>query len=66
MRRKTAIRLDRANASAHLTLGLGRLYGSRDWDGAEGYMRRAIELNPSDIYLHTEYARFLPGTPPPV
>ena len=53
-----AIRLDRSSASAHVSLGMARLFGSRDWDGAARDMRRAMELDPSDVYLRTQYARY--------
>ncbi|HXH06123.1 MAG TPA: tetratricopeptide repeat protein, partial [Vicinamibacterales bacterium] len=43
----------------HSALADLRFYYDWDWEEAEASYRRALELNPSDVYARTQYARFL-------
>jgi eukaryotic-like serine/threonine-protein kinase len=54
-----AVRLNDKLAEAHSRLADVIFQYQWDWAGAERAYRRAIELNPSDSYTNTQYARFL-------
>ncbi|HWP99764.1 MAG TPA: tetratricopeptide repeat protein, partial [Vicinamibacterales bacterium] len=43
----------------HSTLADLQFYYDWDWSAADASYRRALELNPSDVYARTQYARFL-------
>lgn len=53
-----ALEIDSDFAEPHATLGLIRIH-ERDWRGAEGEFRRAIELNPGYPTAHHWYADVL-------
>ncbi|HEV2763768.1 MAG TPA: protein kinase [Pyrinomonadaceae bacterium] len=47
-----AIAIDDSLAEAHASLGFVKFYGERDFAGAEGEFRRALELNPNYATVH--------------
>jgi TolB-like protein/DNA-binding winged helix-turn-helix (wHTH) protein/Tfp pilus assembly protein PilF len=53
-----ALQLDAALAEAHSALGWVKHY-NWDWDAAEQYFKRAIELNPNYANAHNFYAGYL-------
>ncbi len=53
-----ALAIDRNQASAHLTLGIVKLFQDWDWPGAEKELRIALKLNPYDVRVHTNFAFF--------
>lgn len=55
---QTALRLDEALPEAHLALALIKQH-EWDWAGAEREFKRALELNPSLVDAHTQYASYL-------
>jgi TolB-like protein/Flp pilus assembly protein TadD len=55
----TAVELDNAHAGAHAALGTMKLFWLWDWVGAETALRRALELNPSDIQASVAFADYL-------
>ncbi|MES3035597.1 MAG: protein kinase [Gemmatimonadota bacterium] len=57
-----ALALDSTLASAHRALGWILMWHDRDWNGAERHLRRAIALDPSDVWTHHSYAAFLSAT----
>jgi len=54
-----AIELDDSHSEAHDVLGTIRFYFEWDWRGAEGEMKRAIELNPNNVHARLNWAEFL-------
>jgi serine/threonine-protein kinase len=56
---KRAIEIDDSLSDGHTTLGMTMFWGDWDWSGAEKQLRRAIELNPSDVNAHLFYAHLL-------
>lgn len=56
---QTAIRLDETLAGAHSGLALVNVHYDWDWTGAEREYKRALELNPSDAYVHHAYSHLL-------
>lgn len=56
---RQALRLDPSNASAHVSLGVARLAGAWDWEGARGHFQRALALDPGLVAAHTAWAAFL-------
>jgi serine/threonine-protein kinase len=54
-----AVELDSGLVEAHATLGMIRMAFHWDWPGAEGLMKRAIELNPNYPFAHSNYATYL-------
>jgi len=55
----TAVRLDASSPDAHSQLANVAFQYRWDWSKADEAYRRAIELNPSDSFARSEYARFL-------
>ncbi|MFC1502303.1 protein kinase [bacterium] len=53
-----AIKLDNSLVEAHLSLGLVKLYYDWDWTGAEEEFKRARELNPNHVEVHTNFALY--------
>jgi TolB-like protein/DNA-binding winged helix-turn-helix (wHTH) protein/Flp pilus assembly protein TadD len=53
---QTAIAIDDTNSEAHASLGLLKMERDSDWDGAERELRRAIQLNPSNLEAHNWFA----------
>jgi serine/threonine-protein kinase len=60
-----AIALDDHLAMAHAVLGFVRMHGDWDWAGAEGELRRAVELEPARATPHLWYAILLEVTSRP-
>jgi TolB-like protein/tetratricopeptide (TPR) repeat protein/tRNA A-37 threonylcarbamoyl transferase component Bud32 len=56
---KQALQLDDQLADSHLLNGTISLYLDWDWPAAERYLRRAIELNPSDSQAHLWFSDLL-------
>jgi eukaryotic-like serine/threonine-protein kinase len=54
-----AISLNPHHAIAHHALGWVLAVHDWDWENAERYLRRSLELNPNDAVGHTRYAHFL-------
>lgn len=57
-----AVSLDERQAGAHAVLGFVRLHADWDWTGAEGDLRRALELDPGAATPHLWYAIVLEAT----
>jgi TolB-like protein/predicted Ser/Thr protein kinase len=57
-----ALSIDPDLPSANAVLGLVAQICDWDWDAAERYMERAIELNPGDATAHQWYAKLLAST----
>jgi tetratricopeptide (TPR) repeat protein len=57
-----AIALDEHLATAHAVLGFVRMHADWDWAGAEGELRRAVELDPTRSTSHLWYAILLEVT----
>lgn len=53
-----AVAIDPMLAEAHATLGFIRMFHHWDWAGAEGYFRRALELDPGCVTARQWYALF--------
>lgn len=63
--RETALRalvLDERQAQAHAVLGFVRLHADWDWTGAEGDLRRALELDPRAATVRLWHAIVLEAT----
>jgi tetratricopeptide (TPR) repeat protein len=56
---KKALEIDDALPEAHFSLAAHKFYYKWDWIGAETEFKRAIELNPSLVEAHQEYAWYL-------
>jgi TolB-like protein/Tfp pilus assembly protein PilF len=56
---KRAIKLAPDAASAYATLGAIRMDYEWAWSDAEDLFRRAVSLNPSNLWVRVRYARFL-------
>jgi Tfp pilus assembly protein PilF len=54
-----AIELDETLAEAHVSLGFVYMSLDWDWQAAEKQYKRAIELNPSSAWAHTQYGAYL-------
>ena len=54
-----ALQLDESLAEAHLALGMAKIFGDWDKDGAEKSFKRALELNPSLAQGYNQYSWFL-------
>jgi serine/threonine-protein kinase len=54
-----AIQLDEQLAETHLSLAAIYQHYDWDWTGAERECRRALELDPGNLNVHTEYAYLL-------
>jgi TolB-like protein/DNA-binding winged helix-turn-helix (wHTH) protein/Tfp pilus assembly protein PilF len=54
-----AVELDDSLAETHVSRGAIRLFCDWDWQGAEGELKRAIQLNPSYSPAHRIYADLL-------
>jgi tetratricopeptide (TPR) repeat protein len=54
-----ALELDEGLSEAYLALGWMKIILEKDWNCAEGFFRRAIELNPSDPLAYHWYAYFM-------
>jgi serine/threonine-protein kinase len=54
-----ALAIDADLAEAHVAIADVRFYYDWDWDAADAAYRRAIDLNPSGVYVRSQYARFL-------
>lgn len=54
-----AIELDEQLAEPHLSLASIKQHYDWDWTGAERECRRALELDPGNLNVHTEYAYLL-------
>jgi tetratricopeptide (TPR) repeat protein len=57
-----ALALDDRLATAHAVLGFVRMHADWDWAGAEGELRRAVELEPTRATSHIWYAILLEVT----
>ena len=57
-----ALVLDDRLATAHAVLGFVRIHADWDWAGAEGELRRALELDPGKPTPHQWYAILLEAT----
>jgi serine/threonine-protein kinase len=57
-----ALALDDRLATAHAVLGFVRMHADWDWAGAEGELRRALELEPARATPHVWYAILLEVT----
>jgi serine/threonine-protein kinase len=57
-----ALSLDERQAQAHAVLGFVRLHADWDWTGAEGDLRRALEIEPQAATPHLWYAIVLEAT----
>jgi len=55
----TAVEINSDLADAHALLGYLKLWWKWDWAGAESELRRALELNPSDIRASVNLANYL-------
>jgi TolB-like protein/Flp pilus assembly protein TadD len=53
-----ALKLDWNLARAHTAMAASHLFGAWDWTKAEKSSRRAIELNPSDVWAHIVRAAY--------
>ena len=56
---RRALELDAAQADAEVALGLARLYGAWDWNGAHEAFARAVKLQPGSSVTHHWYAVLL-------
>jgi len=56
---RKAVELDASSSQAHATLAWSLIYYHHDWETAERSLLRAVELNPSNIYARTLYAKYL-------
>jgi tetratricopeptide (TPR) repeat protein len=56
---KKALEIDDALPEAHMSLAADKFYYKWDWMGAEREFKRAIELSPSLVEAHQEYAWYL-------
>ncbi len=54
-----AIAIDETNSEAHASLGLLKIENDNDWDGADRELRRAIQLNPSNLEAHNWFTYLL-------
>ena len=54
-----ALELDNTLADAHVSLGLVEMFYDWDFAGASGEFRRAIELNPSHSFAHSNHSASL-------
>jgi TolB-like protein/cytochrome c-type biogenesis protein CcmH/NrfG len=54
-----ALEIDDSLAEAHAALGIVRLFYEWDWSGAEGALRRALELNPNYAWGHAFWSEWL-------
>jgi tetratricopeptide (TPR) repeat protein len=57
-----ALALDDHQAIAHAVVGFVRMHADWDWAGAEGELRRALELEPGKTTPHLWYAILLEAT----
>jgi len=57
-----ALALDNRQATAHAVVGFVRMHADWDWAGAEGELRRALELEPGKPTPHLWYAILLEAT----
>ena len=55
---RRAVELDDQLSETHTALGTALLY-SYDWAGAEQEYRRALELNPNNVWAHLQYCQLL-------
>jgi serine/threonine protein kinase/Tfp pilus assembly protein PilF len=56
---KKALEIDDTNSEAHYALAQKKFYLDWDWVGGVREIKRAIELNPSFVSAHFEYAWYL-------
>ena len=54
-----AIEINESLGEAYASLGFINLRYEWDWEGAEKYLKRALELNPNHALSHRKYASFL-------
>jgi TolB-like protein/DNA-binding winged helix-turn-helix (wHTH) protein/Tfp pilus assembly protein PilF len=54
-----ALAIDDSLAEAHTSLACVKMMFERDWAGAEGEFKRAIELDPRYAHAHNWYSHFL-------
>ena len=54
-----ALRLDDTLSEAHVSSARIKAYYDWDWTGAEGELKRAIELDPNSANAHAEYGGYL-------
>ena len=54
-----ALALDDSLAEVHLAMGMYKMYFEWDWQAADQYLRRALEINPSLVDAHYHYAWLL-------
>jgi DNA-binding winged helix-turn-helix (wHTH) protein/Flp pilus assembly protein TadD len=59
---RRALRSDPGNARAHVALGVARLAGEWDWDGARASLQRALAADPGLVAAHTSWAAYLSAT----
>ncbi len=59
-----ALQLDDTSSEAHTSLGIIKLCFDWDFPGAEAEIRRAMELNPGDVFGRHFYAHYLEMTAP--
>ena len=57
-----ALALDSNLATGHRSAGWMTMWYDRDWSGAERHLRRALELDASDVWTHHFYAALLSAT----
>lgn len=56
---KEALRIDHTLPDANISMALALIFLDRDWNRAETYLHRAMELNPSSAKAYWFYAIFL-------
>jgi DNA-binding winged helix-turn-helix (wHTH) protein len=56
---RQALRLDPTSAPAHVALGVARLAGAWDWEGARASFQRALALQPRLVAAHAAWAAYL-------
>jgi TolB-like protein/Flp pilus assembly protein TadD/predicted Ser/Thr protein kinase len=57
-----ALQLDDSLAAAHVSLGAFKLFNEWDWQGAGRELKRAMELEPSNVDAHNLYGYYLQAT----
>jgi serine/threonine protein kinase len=53
---RKAVELEPQNAMSQTVMGMYAEVGPWDWEGAEARFKRALEINPTDLYALNEYA----------